>query len=335
MAVVDNTEHRKITYREAIQEALVEEMESNRNIFLLGEDIGEYGGAFGVTAGMLDRFGPDRVKDTPMSEAAIVGLATGAALLGMRPVVEIMFIDFITLAMDQIVNHASKFPFIYGEQVRVPLVIRTACGGWRGYGPTHSQSLEAWFLHVPGINVVMPSTPYDAKGLLKTALRSEELTLFIEHKLLYGTRGDVPDHDYMVPFGDALIARAGKDVTVIAYSYLFTQALAVADKLRDIGIEAEVIDLRTLAPLDLRIIVDSVKKTGRVVIIEEGHKTGGVCAEVGFQIMENAYEYLDAPIIRVAANDTPIPCSRSLEDATLPSSAAMRNAIMSVLQLGD
>lgn len=331
----DDMKPREITYREAIQEALVEEMESNRNVFLLGEDIGKYGGAFGVTAGVLDRFGSDRVRDTPMSEAAIVGVATGASLLGMHPVVEIMFIDFITLAMDQIVNHASKYAFMYGEQVRVPLVIRTTCGGWRGYGPTHSQSFEAWFLHVPGVNVVMPSTPHDAKGLLKTAIRSEEPTLFIEHKLLYGTKGRVPSQDYTIPFGEAVVAREGNDVTVVAYSYLLTQALAVANELHRTGIEVEVIDPRTLAPLGIDTIISSVKKTGRVVIIEEGHKTGGVCAEIGFQIMQNAYEYLDAPVIRVAADDMPIPCSPSLENATLPSSTAIRNAIMNTLQLGD
>ena len=224
---------------------------------------------------------------------------------------------------------------MYGEQVRVPLVIRTTCGGWRGYGPTHSQSFEAWFLNVPGVNVVMPSTPHDAKGLLKTAIRSDEPTLFIEHKLLYGTKGRVPGQDYTIPFGEAVVVREGKDVTVVAYSYLLTQALAVASELHRTGIELEVIDPRTLAPLGIDTIISSVKKTGRVVIIEEGHKTGGVCAEIGFQIMQNAYEYLDAPIIRVTADDTLIPCSPSLENATLPSSTAIRNAIMNTLQLGD
>ncbi len=321
---------REITYREAIQEALIEEMESDPRVFLMGEDIGIMGGAFRVTAGLLDRFGPERVRDTPMSEAAIVGVATGASLLGMRPVVEIMFIDFITLAMDQIFNHATKFPFIFSE-AKVPLIIRTTCGGWRGYGPTHSQSLEAWFLHVPGLNVLMPSTPGDAKGLLKTAFRSDRPSLFIEHKLLYGLRGSVPENDHTVPFGKAVVAREGKDVTVIAYSYLVTQALAVAAELQKTGIEVEVIDPRTLAPLDIETIVNSVKKTGRAVLVEEGTKTGGVSAEIGFQIMEHAYEYLDAPIVRVAADDVPVPCSRSLENSVLPSQADIREAIMSVL----
>jgi pyruvate/2-oxoglutarate/acetoin dehydrogenase E1 component len=294
----------EITYREAIREALIDELEANPNVFLMGEDIGRYGGAFGVTAGLLDRFGPDRVRDTPMSEGTMVGVATGASLLGMRPVMEIMFADFLTLAMDQIVNHATKFPFIFGEQARVPLVLRTACGGWRGYGPTHSQSLEAWFLHVPGLNVLVPSNPYDAKGLLKTALGRDEPTLFIEHKLLYGVRGKVLVNGDTVPFGVAAIARLGTDVTVVAYSYLLTQALAVAEELQSSGVEVEVIDPRTLAPLDIDTIVNSVKKTGRVVLVEEGNKTGGVSAEIGFQIME---------------------------DAVLPSSADIREAILKVL----
>jgi pyruvate/2-oxoglutarate/acetoin dehydrogenase E1 component len=327
----DDTELREITYRQAIQEALVEEMEANPDVFLIGEDIGVYGGAFAVTKGLLDRFGPERVIDTPMSEAAIVGLATGASFLGMRPVAEIMFMDFVTLAMDQIVNHATKFSFVYGGQTNVPLVIRTPCGGWRGYGATHSQSLEAWFLHVPGISVVMPSTPHDAKGLLRTALRSDGPVLYVEHKLLYGTRGGVLANEYTVPFGDAAIRREGKHITVVAYSHLVTQVLAVADELRRTGTEVEVIDPRTLSPLDIDTIINSVKKTGRVVLVEEGHKIGGVCAEIGFQIMEHAYEYLDAPMKRVAADNTPIPCSRSLEDVTLPGSDDIRNAIFSVL----
>jgi pyruvate/2-oxoglutarate/acetoin dehydrogenase E1 component len=266
-----------------------------------------------------------------MSEAAIVGVATGTSLLGMRPVVEIMFMDFITLAMDQILNHATKFPFVFNEQAKVPLVIRTTCGGWRGYGPTHSQSLEAWFLHVPGLNVVMPSTPYDAKGLLKNAFQTGMPTLFIEHKLLYGSKGEVPEEPYMVSFGSAAIAREGRDVTVVAYSYLATQTLAVAAELRGTGIEVEVIDPRSLAPLGIETIVKSVKKTGRVVLVEEGNKTGGVGAEIGLQIMENAYQYLDAPIVRVAADDVPIPCSRSQENAVLPGNADIKAAILKVL----
>lgn len=329
--MVQNESLREITYREAIRETLLEEMESNPNVFLMGEDIGKYGGAFGVTAGLLEKFGPDRVKDTPMSEAAITGVATGAALLGMRPVVEIMFMDFMTLVMDQLLNHATKYNAIFGEQAHVPLVLRTPCGGWRGYGPTHSQSLEAFFLHVPGLNVLVPSTPHDARGLLRTALHSDEPSLFVEHKLLYGVRGNVSGNGNAVPFGSAVVTRPGKDVTVVAYSYLLTQALAVAEDLSKLGIEAEVVDPRTLAPLDIDTIVSSVKKTGRAVLVEEGTRTGGVSAEIGFQIMENAYEYLDAPIARVAAKNTAVPCGRQLEDAMLPSRNDIKEAIMEVL----
>jgi pyruvate/2-oxoglutarate/acetoin dehydrogenase E1 component len=242
-----------------------------------------------------------------------------------------MFMDFITLAMDQILNHTTKFPFIFGQQGKAPMVIRTTCGGWRGYGPTHSQSLEAWFLHVPGLNVVMPSTPQDAKGLMKTALQNDRPTLFIEHKLLYGVKGQVPEDSYTIPFGSAAIARKGRDVTIVAYSYLLTQALAVAAELSSTGIESEVIDPRTLAPLGIDTIVSSVKKTGRVVLVEEGNKTGGVGAEIGMQIMENAYQYLDAPMVRVAAEDVPIPCSRNLENAVLPGNADIKEAIFKVL----
>jgi pyruvate/2-oxoglutarate/acetoin dehydrogenase E1 component len=329
--VIEIENQKEMTYREAIREALLEEMSVNQHVFLMGEDIGKYGGAFGVTAGLMDRFGPDRVRDTPMSEAAITGVATGAALLGMRPVVEIMFMDFMTLAMDQLLNHATKYNFIFGEQAHVPLVVRTACGGWRGYGPTHSQSLEAWFLHVPGLNVLVPSTPQDARGLLRTALRCDEPSLFIEHKLLYGTRGKVTGNGDVVPFGKAVVARPGRDVTVVAYSYLLTQTLACAEELQKTGIEVEVIDPRTLAPLDMDTIVASVKKTGRVVLVEEGTRTGGVSAEIGFQIMEQAYEYLDAPIERIAAKDMPVPCSRDLENAALPSKADIKEAINKVL----
>lgn len=322
---------REITYREAINEALCEEMNSNSAVFLMGEDIGKYGGAFGVTAGLLEKFGPERVRDTPMSEAAITGIATGTSLLGMRPVMEIMFMDFMTLAMDQLLNHATKYRAIFGEQAHVPLVVRTPCGGWRGYGPTHSQSLEAWFLHVPGLNVVVPSSPGDAKGLLKAALRTDEPTLFIEHKLLYGVKGKISREGEALPFGHAVVARPGCDVTVVAYSYLLTKALAAAEDLSRIGIEVEVIDPRTLAPLDINTIVTSVRKTGRVVLVEEGTRTGGVSAEIGFQIMENACEYLDAPPVRVAAEDMAVPCARQLEDAMLPCENDIRAAILKVI----
>ncbi|MBI2304195.1 MAG: alpha-ketoacid dehydrogenase subunit beta [Chloroflexi bacterium] len=322
---------RELTYWQGVQEALTEEMARDEMVFLLGEDIGVYGGAFGVTRGMLERFGSERVRNTPVSEAAIVGVALGAAVTGMRPVVEIMFMDFITLAMDQLVNHAAKMHYIFGDQAQVPLVVRTPAGGWRSYGPSHSQSWEAWFLHTPGLKVVAPATPYDAKGLLKTAIRDDNPVLFVEHKLLYATKGPVPQEEYTVPLGQAHIKRAGRDVTLVTYSYLTLMALEVAQELEKENIGVEVIDLRSLSPLDINQVVASVKKTGRVVIAEEGHKTGGVGAEVGMQIQERAYEYLDAPIQRVAAKDVPIPFSYQLEKHILPSKEDIYRAVTQVM----
>jgi len=322
---------REIPYWQALQEALREEMERDAGVFLIGEDIGVYGGAFGVTRGMLADFGAERVRCTPVSEAAIVGTAIGAALTGMRPVAEIMFMDFLTLAMDQLANHAAKFHYVYGPQARVPLVLRTPAGGWRSYGPTHSQSLEGWFLHVPGVKIAVPSTPADAKGLLKTAIRDDNPTLFVEHKLLYAASGPVPDGEHCVPFGVAAIRRAGTDVTLVAYSYLAGVALTAAEELAAEGISAEVIDLRTLAPLDTDTIVASVQKTGRLVTIEEGHRTGGVGAEIAAQIAEHAYQYLDAPIRRVAAHDVPIPFSHPLEQIVLPSCASIVRTVREIV----
>jgi pyruvate/2-oxoglutarate/acetoin dehydrogenase E1 component len=322
---------REIPYWQALQEALREEMTRDASVFLIGEDIGAYGGAFGVTRGMLADFGAERVRCTPVSEAAIVGTAIGAALTGMRPVVEIMFMDFLTLAMDQLANHAAKFHYVYGPQARVPLVLRTPAGGWRSYGPTHSQSLEGWFLHVPGVRIAAPSTPADAKGLLKTAIRDDNPTLFVEHKLLYATTGAVPDGEHCLPFGAAAVRRDGTDVTLVAYSYLAGIALNAAEELAAAGISAEVIDLRTLAPLDTETIVASVQKTGRLITIEEGHRTGGVGAEITAQIAEHAYEYLDAPIRRVAAHDVPIPFSHPLEQLVLPSKESIIRTVHEIL----
>jgi pyruvate/2-oxoglutarate/acetoin dehydrogenase E1 component len=322
---------REIPYWQALQEALREEMTRDERVFLIGEDIGVYGGAFGVTRGMLTDFGSERVRCTPVSEAAIVGTAIGAALTGMRPIAEIMFMDFLTLAMDQLTNHAAKFHYVYGPQARVPLVIRTPAGGWRSYGPTHSQSLEGWFLHVPGVKIAVPSTPADAKGLLKTAIRDDNPTLFVEHKLLYATTGPVPDGEHFVPFGAAAVRREGTDVTLVAYSYLAGIALGAAEELAAAGVSAEVIDLRTLAPLDTETIIASVQKTGRLITIEEGHRTGGVGAEITAQIAEHAYEYLDAPIRRVAAHDVPIPFSYPLEQIVLPSKESIIRTVHEIL----
>ncbi len=309
---------REITYWQALQEALREEMQRDPSVFLMGEDIGVYGGAFGVTRGLLDEFGPQRVRCTPISEATIVGAATGAAVTGMRPVVEIMFMDFMTLTMDQLANHAAKFHYMYGPQARVPLVVRTPAGGGRCYGATHSQSLEAWFLHVPGLKVIAPATPADAKGLLLAAIRDDNPVLCVEHKLLYATSGPVPDGSEVVPIGQALVRRAGKDVTLVAYSYYVGVTLQAAEELAAAGIDAEVIDLRTLAPMDTEAVLASVRKTGRLVCIEEGTRSGGVGAEIAARVAESAYEYLDAPIRRIAATDTPIPFSPALEPVVLP-----------------
>jgi pyruvate dehydrogenase E1 component beta subunit len=322
---------REIYYWEAIQEALREEMRGDENVFLLGEDIGVYGGAFGVTRGMISEFGWERVRNTPISENSIVGLAVGAALLGCRPVVEIMFMDFITLAIDQIVNHASKLSYIYGGSCKVPLVIRTPCGAGRSYGATHSQNLESLLMSVPGLKLVFPSTPYDAKGLLKTAIRDNNPVIFVEHKLLYGKRGFVPKDEYFLPFGEACIRKEGKDVTVISYSLMVQLSLEVAEELEGQGLSAEVIDLRTLKPLDSKTLIESVKKTGRAVIVEEGCKGGGVGAEIGMQILEGAFGYLDAPILRVAAKDIPIPYSPSLEKVTIPTKEDIKRAIKEVV----
>lgn len=309
---------RELTYWQALQDALRDEMRRDERVFLMGEDIGTYGGAFGVTRGLLEEFGPERVRCTPISEGTIVGAATGAALTGLRPVVEIMFMDFLTLAMDQLANHAAKFRYMYGPQARVPLVVRTPAGGGRCYGATHSQSLEAWFLHVPGLKVVAAATPADAKGLLTAAMRDDNPVLFVEHKLLYATSGPVPDGEHIVPLGRAEVRRTGRDVTVVTYGYGVRIALEAATALAGDGIEAEVIDLRSLVPMDIARIVDSVRKTGRLLCLEEGTRTGGVGAEIAACVAEHAYEYLDAPIRRVAAADLPIPFSPALEPLTLP-----------------
>ncbi|MFI5394212.1 MAG: alpha-ketoacid dehydrogenase subunit beta [Candidatus Binatia bacterium] len=323
---------RELTYWQGIQEALREEMVRDRRVFLMGEDIGVYGGAFGATRGLLAEFGAERVRCTPISEATIVGAGIGAAVTGMRPVVEIMFMDFVTLAMDQIANHAAKFHYMYGPQACVPLVIRTPAGGGRSYGATHSQSLEAWFLHVPGLKVITPATPADAKGLLKSAIRDDNPVLCVEHKLLYATTGPVPDGDVTVPLGQAAIRREGMDVTLVAYSYYVGVALQAAEALARDGIEAEVVDLRTLVPLDTEAVLDSVRKTGRLVCIEEGTRTGGVGAEIAARVAEEAYEYLDAPIRRVATPDIPIPFSPVLEEAALPKVDGIIHTVLELLQ---
>jgi pyruvate dehydrogenase E1 component beta subunit len=310
----------ELYYSWAIREALAEEMARDERVFCMGEDIETYGGAFRTTAGLSERF-PARVMNTPISENSLVGVATGAALLGQRPVVEIMFMDFIALAMDQILNHATKFHYVYGEQAKVPLVIRTPAGGGRCYGPTHSQSLEAMFLSVPGLKIAAPATPSDAKGMLKSAIRDDNPVLFIEGKLLYNRKGEVPDGEYLVPLGQARVVREGEDLTLVSYSRMVEECEKACDALEQAGASVELIDLRSLAPLDLDTVLTSLEKTGRVILVEEGPKTGGVGAEISAQLTEQAFDLLEAPITRVAALDIPIPNANSLEQATLPNAA--------------
>ncbi len=310
---------REMTFAEALREALREEMLRDERVFILGEDVGVYGGAFGVTRGLLERFGGERVIETPISEAGFVGVAIGAALLGRRPVVEIMFSDFILLAMDQLVNHAAKFRYVYGEQAAVPLVVRTPGGCGRAYGPTHSQAVEGYFVRTPGIKVVAPSTPYDAKGLLLASIRDPNPVVFIENRTLYPQKGEVPEKDYTVPLGKAAVVREGATLTVVAYSRMVHEAIAAAETLAAEGVETEIIDLRTLSPLDSDALIESVKKTGRVILVEEGPRTAGVMSEVAARIAEEAFDFLDGPVKRLTMPDIPVPCSPVLEAAALPS----------------
>jgi pyruvate dehydrogenase E1 component beta subunit len=323
---------RKITYRDALREALREEMHRDRSVFLLGEDIGRYwGGAFKVTDGLAQEFGDERVRDTPISESAIVGAAVGAAITGMRPVAEIMFGDLTALAMDQIANQAAKIRYMFGGQAKCPIVVRTPFGAGVNIASHHSQSLEAWFMHVPGMYVAVPSTPYDAKGLLKTAIRGENPVFFCEHKLLYPVQGDVPEDEYLIPFGVADVKREGSDVTVVATSYMVHKALKAAESLEKDGVSVEVVDPRTLTPLDRETISNSVKKTGKIVIVSEDCKTAGVSAEIAATIAEKALDYLDAPIKRVTAPDTPIPFSPPLEQFIIPNEQSIIRAVKEVV----
>jgi len=309
---------REITYREALREGLQEEMRRDERVFLLGEDIAEFGGTYKVTEGLLAEFGPERVRNTPISETAIVGAALGAALLGMRPVAELMYIDFSAVAMDQIVNQIAKIRYMFGGKAKASLVIRTQGGAGRSSGPHHAQSLETWFCHTPGLMVAMPSTPYDVKGLIKSSIRSDNPVIFIEHKLLYNEKGPVPEEEYLVPIGKADIKREGGDVTLVATSRMVLRALKAAEALAEDGIEAEVLDPRSLVPLDEDAILQSVKKTGRLVIIHEAVKRGGYGAEIQAVVSEKAFDYLDAPIKRVAAANTPVPFAPTLENFVIP-----------------
>jgi pyruvate dehydrogenase E1 component beta subunit len=308
---------RSVTFTQLLRETLSAELRRDPSVFLMGEDIGVYGGSFGVTRGLIDEFGPERVRDTPISEQALTGVAIGAAVAGQRPVIEIMFMDFITLAVDQLVNMAAKLHPIYGRSC--PLVIRTPPGGGRGYGATHSQSLERLFAGIPGLKIAAPSNATDASALLQTAIRDNNPVLFLEHKLLYPQRFDVDDDlPAPLPFGFARVAREGNDLTIVAWSHQAFVAERAAAQLAAEGIDAEVIDLRTLCPLDIDTLVESARRTGRVMILEEGPKTGGFAAEIAAQIMEQAHEYLEKPVRRIAGADFPIPSAKNLEAACLP-----------------
>ncbi|MCJ7738515.1 MAG: alpha-ketoacid dehydrogenase subunit beta [Anaerolineae bacterium] len=304
----------------------------DENVFIMGEDVGLYGGAYGATRGLFDEFGPERVRDTPISEATIGGAAVGAAMSGMRPIAEIMYVDFTPLAMDQIANQGAKNRYMFGGKTIVPIVIRSEGGAGRSIAAHHSQSLEALWTHFPGIYVVMPSTPFDAKGLLKAAIRDDNPVMFIEHKMLYGLKGYVPDEDYVIPFGVADVKREGSDVTIVTYSRMVHRALEAAEAVASDGISVEVIDLRTLKPLDMATISDSVKKTGRVIGITEAYKTGSFVSELVARIQEELFDWLDAPVMRVAAADVPIPMSEPLEDAAIPNVARIVAAIREVIR---
>ncbi|MBN1828312.1 MAG: alpha-ketoacid dehydrogenase subunit beta [Deltaproteobacteria bacterium] len=309
---------REITYREAVREAMREEMRRDSAVFQLGEDIGVFGGSYKVTLGLVDEFGTERILDTPLAEAGIAGAAVGSALVGMRPVAEIMYIDFSTLASDMIINTAAKMRFMSGGTIKLPIVIRTQEGGGVSAGPQHSQCLEMMFAHVPGLIVVLPATPYDAKGLLKSAIREDNPVIFIEHKGMYASKGPVPEEEYLIPLGKADMKREGKDITVVALSRSVLFAMEAAERLAREGIEIEIIDPMTIKPLDRECIIQSVKKTGRLLIVHEACKMYGFGAEVAALVADEAIDYLDAPIKRIGALDVPIPFGMRLENFVLP-----------------
>lgn len=317
-------------YFETVALALHEEMERDDRVFILGEDVGLVGGTFRATEGLMAEYGSTRVRDTPIAEAAIIGLSIGAAMAGLRPVAELMTLNFGIVAMDQIINHASKARYMFGGQVALPMVIRAPAGGGTQKAAQHSHSIESWFVNAPGIRVVIPSTPYDLKGLLKTAIRSDDPVLFIEHEMLYNTKGEVPDDDYLLPFGVAEIKRPGRDVTIVAWSKMLHEALRAAERLAEEGIEAEVLDPRTLDPLDIDSILASVSRTRRAVIAEEGWRNVGVGAELAARIQEHLFYDLEAPVQRVAAADVPTPYAKNLEKLALPDAQDIVDAVLKI-----
>jgi pyruvate dehydrogenase E1 component beta subunit len=321
----------EIMYRDALRQALFEEMEKDPTVFIMGEGIADRGGSYKVTEGLLKEFGSGRVVDTPLSEATFTGTAVGAALVGMRPIVEILFVDFTALVMDQLINQAAKYEFMSGGQGKVPMVLRTQGGAGKGLAGQHSQSLEALYYHIPGLKLVMPSTPYDAKGLLKAAVRDDDPVVFIEHKLLYMTTGEVPEEEYIVRLGQAEIKRAGEDITVVTYSYMTLKCLEAAEALAREGIGVEVVDLRTLTPLDKSTILDSVEKTGKAIVVHEAVKRGGVGGDIAAMIMEEAYDDLDAPVMRIAGKNTTIPYNLELERVCTPTVEEIVEGILELL----
>jgi acetoin:2,6-dichlorophenolindophenol oxidoreductase subunit beta len=332
---MNNTINRDLTYLEAIRETIIQVMEQDENVYLFGEDVAEYGGAFGVSVGMLEKFGKNRIINTPISEDSIVGVAVGSALTGMRPIVELMFSDFITIAMDEIVNQAAKQRYMFGGKAKVPLVLRTAGGGGTGAAGQHSQSLESLVAHIPGLKVVMPSSPYDAKGLLVTSIRDNNPVIFIEHKLLYKNKKfieHVPEELYEIPLGKGVIKRTGNDITIVAASFMVKKSLEAAEILKEEGIECEVIDLRTLKPLDLDIILNSIEKTGKLLCVEEACGFGGFMGEVVAQVAEKGFDYLDAPILRVSGKNCPVPYSLVLEDEMIPNVDRIKKGVLDVLK---
>lgn len=322
----------EITMREAISQALWEEMERDENVFIMGEEVGVWGGTYAVTRGFYDHFGAERVRDTPIAEGVIVGAANGAAMAGLRPVSELMTINFAFLAMDQIVNQSAKLRTMFGGQFTVPIVIRAVGGGGRQLGATHSQTPDVVFSHFPGLKVVAPGTPYDAKGLLKTAIRSDDPVMFIENATLYQVRGPVPeDEEILEPIGVSKVQRRGDDVTIVTYSKMLTACMSAADKLSEEGIEAEVVDLRSLRPLDMGPVIDSFKRTNRAIVVEEGWRSYGIGAEVAARLYEEAFDYLDAPIRRVAQKEVPLPYNRRLEQMALPQEEDVIQAVKGIV----
>ncbi|MFA0816521.1 MAG: alpha-ketoacid dehydrogenase subunit beta [Anaerofustis sp.] len=323
----------KITFAQAVRDAMREEMHRDENVFLMGEDVGLYGGCFGVSRGMWEEFGEKRIVETPISETSFTGAGVGAALMGLRPIVEIMFGDFVSLAFDPIINHAAKYYFMTAKQVTVPMVLRTPFGSGTGAAAQHSQSLESAYLNTPGLKVIMPSTPYDAKGLLKSAIRDNSPVMFFENKLLYRTEGEVPDEEYLIPIGQADVKREGSDITLISYSRMLPVCLEAAEELSKDGIDAEVLDLRTLRPLDTQAITESVKKTSRALIVYEAPQFGGFGGEIAAQINESeAFYYLDAPVKRLGGAEMPVPYNPSLEKEIVPTVKTVAETVRAMLK---